>query len=141
MSRCLAPWLVLIALGGSPGCVPSPKQDYTLEQIGKLESLEELMRVQAQAADPLFKRRTQASYSEAEFQAMLQAAGRVEATATTLFKRFGKSRPQPFAELANKLKIGSTELLAAAQARQAAKASAALEAMRSACASCHKQFK
>ncbi len=122
-------------------CVPSPKQDYTLDQIGKLESLEELMRVQAQAADPLFKKRGQASYSEAEFQAMINGGGRVEAAATALSLRFGKTRPQPFGELAVKLKNGATELGAAAQARNAARASAALEAMKSACASCHKQFK
>jgi cytochrome c556 len=133
--------LALLALAGSLACVPSPKQNYTLEQIGKLDSLEELMRVSAQSADPLFKKRAQASYTEAEFQAMLQGGGRVEAAATALALRVGKSRPKAFGELAMKLKNGSAELLAAAQARSAQRASAALEAMKSTCASCHKQFK
>lgn len=135
------PTLALLALAASPACVPSPKQNYTLEQIGKLDSLDELMRVSAQAADPLFKKRAQASYTEAEFQAMLAGGGRVEAAATALAARIGKTRPKPFGELAMKLKNGSAELLAAAQARSAPRASAALEAMKSTCASCHKQFK
>jgi hypothetical protein len=138
MPRPFAPLLALLILAG---CVPSPKQDYTLDQIGKLDSLEELMRVLAQAADPQFKKRGQASHTEAEFQAMLQGAGRIEAAGTTLASRFGKTRPQPFGELAIKLKNGATELLAAAQARQSPKASAALEAIKNTCATCHKQFK
>jgi cytochrome c556 len=131
--------LALIVFGVA--CVPSPKQDYTLEQIGKLESLVELMRVKAQAADPLFKQRKQASFSEGELQAMMQGAARVQASATTVARRFGKSRKQPFGELAMKLGNSSTELLAAAQARQSARVAAALEAMRGACAACHRAFK
>jgi len=130
--------ILVLTLGA---CVPSPKQDYTLEQIGKLDSLKELMRVKAHAADPLFKKRGQASYSEAEFQAMLEGAGRIEAAATALSTRFGTARPQPFGELAIKLKNGATELGAAARAHNASQASAALGGMKSACASCHKQFK
>lgn len=133
--------LALLPLAGSLACVPSPKQNYTLEQIGQLDSIDELMRVSAQAADPLFKKRGRASYTEEEFQAMLQGGGRVEAAATALALRVGKTRPKPFVELAMKLKNGSAELLAAAQARSAPRSSAALEAMKSTCASCHKQFK
>ena len=129
----------LVLVGAA--CVPSPKQDYTLEQIGQLDSLAELMRVQAQAADPLFKKRKRSSFSEGDYQEMLRAAPRLEATATTLARRFGTSRKQPFGELATKLRNGSAELLAAAQAGQTPRVSAALEAMHDACASCHRAFK
>jgi cytochrome c556 len=135
------PAIALATLIFGASCVPSPKQDYTLEQIGKLESLVELMRVKAQAADPLFKKRKQTVFSEGELQSMMQGAARVQATATVVAYRFGKSRKQPFGELAMKLGNSSTELLAAAQARQSARVSAALDAMRGACAACHRAFK
>ena len=133
-------WTLLIVMA-CPGCVPKPKQDYTVDQLGKLESLSELMRVQAAVADPLFAKRKQSVFSKEELEAMYGGSLKLRATATRLRDHFaGKFGPR-FAGFASQLLDGATELGNAAAAKLEQKSSAALESMRQACAGCHRAFK
>ncbi len=138
MSR---PLLVTSILALIAGCVPAPKQSYTVEQLGKLESLEELMRVQAHEMDQLFAKRNQQSFSDPELGAMATAAKRVDATSTALFLRFSQKYEGRFKGFSAQLNAGAKELLAAAEAKQGPRAAAALTTMKQACAACHKVFK
>jgi hypothetical protein len=132
--------IVLILLGVF-ACVPKPKQDYSVEQIGRIESLKELMRVQAAAADPLFGKRKQQSFSKEEFEEMYAGSLRLRASATTLRDRFAKNYPLRFSGFASKLLDGATELGNAAAANTEQRAASALESMKQACAGCHRAFK
>ena len=123
------------------GCVPKPKQDYTVDQIGKLESLRELMRVQAAIADPLFGKRKQAVFSKEEFAAMYGGSLRLRASATNLRDRFAGKFGARFGGFASQLLDGATELGNAAAAELEQRSAAALESMRQACAGCHRAFK
>jgi len=137
----LALLVALLVVPGSLACVPKPKQDYTIEQLARLESLEELMRVQAATADPLFAKRKQSTYTEDEFQGMYRGALRLRAAATSLRDRFGKKFPARFAGFASQLLDGATALENAAASKLEQRAAAALESMRQACAGCHRAFK
>ncbi len=134
--------VLLFVLSLAPlACVPRPKQDYTLEQLGSLDSLEELMRVQAHTADPLFAKREQTSFTEQELGAVRQASRRIQVTATRLRDGFARDYPPSFAAHAGRLLTAATALQQAAEARQTAAAGVALKSMREACASCHRKFK
>jgi hypothetical protein len=141
MSRLHLLSLPLLVALCCPGCVPKPKQDYSVAELGKLESLEELMRVQASVADPLFAKRKQSVFSKEEFEAMYGGSMRLKATASRLRDHFaGKFGPR-FSGFASQLLDGATELGNAAAAKLEQKSSAALESMKQACAGCHKAFK
>jgi cytochrome c556 len=134
--------LSLIALGfATMGCVPRPRQDYTASQVTQINSLEEIMRVQAFDMDPLFGKRAQGAFSAAEFAAMVKAAGRMEATSQTLKEKFGKKFGQSFSAFAEQLHTGAQQLQEAAKAQKAAEVSSALDSMQLACKACHKKFK
>jgi hypothetical protein len=133
--------VVFCVLVGALGCVPAPKQDYTLAQLGQLDSLKELMRVQAQAADPLFNKRKQSSYSVQELQTMAGTARRLLITSAAVRDRFATGKPARFSALASDLVTAVTELRGAAETREASRASAALESMRAACSACHRAFR
>jgi hypothetical protein len=137
MQRLIFPVLAALLVA----CVPKPKQDYTVEQLAQLDSLKELMRVQAATADPLFAKRKQSTFTEGEFQAMYRGALRLRATSTSLRDRFGKKFQTRFAGFASQLLDGATALENAAASKLEQRASAALESMRQACAGCHRAFK
>jgi hypothetical protein len=129
----------LVAAGG--GCVPKPKQDYTTEQVTHIESLEELMRVQAQTADPQFSKIGQSAYTDQDFAGMVAAAQKLQATAETIRTHHSTNRPPSFATYATRLGEQAGELLAAAQAKDAAKASGALTGIRDTCRTCHREHR
>jgi cytochrome c556 len=131
--------LFFVAAGG--GCVRKPKQDYTNDQVKQLESLEELMRVQAQTADPQFNKIGQDSYNDRDYAGMTDAAQRLQATSETLRTRLSQNRPPSFATYAARLGEQAGELLAASQAKDAAKASAALTGIRDTCRTCHREHR
>jgi cytochrome c556 len=123
------------------GCVPKPKQDYSVDQLSQLDELEEVMRMMAHTADPWFAKEKQSSFTEAEFSAMRQAARVVVASSVNLRDRIGKGRAKDFVYHARRLNKGAEQLLKAAEAKDAAQARASLNATRRACKSCHAQFK
>lgn len=127
------------ALALQAGCLPKPKQDYSLEQIGQIGSLEEIMRVQAQTMDPLFGKRGQGAFSDAEFASMAAAGKRVQATSTVIRDKLAAGHKPSFATFAGQLVTQAGDLVAAADAKDGAKASATLGAMRDTCRGCHKE--
>ncbi len=69
-------------------CVPAPKKAYSTAEISSIDSLQEVMRVQAQQADPLFSIRSQETFSDAEFEQMITVAGIIDATSAHLGEKF-----------------------------------------------------
>lgn len=123
------------------GCVPKPKQDYSAEQVKVLDNLEELMRVQAQTADPQFNHIDQKSFTDEEYAAIADAARRLQVTAETLRTRHSQNRPPSFTTYATRQFELSGELLAATQAKDPAKTSTALTGIRDTCRTCHKEHR
>lgn len=142
MTRCRALALVTFAtIVVGPGCVPKPKQAYTLEQIPQIDDLQEVMRVQAHTIDPWFAKSDQASFTDEEFQTLGRAARTLKATAASLRDRFSKGKSRDFAYHANRQDAGADQLLAAAESKTAAQIRSSLYAIRRACKSCHTQYK
>lgn len=131
----------LFLIGFNTGCVPKPKKDYTTEQVKEIESLEELMRVQAQTADPQFSRIDQTTFTDAEFASLADAAHRLQSTAETLKNRHTQNRPPTFTTYATRLSELSGELFGAAQAKEAGKISPLLTSIRETCRTCHKEHR
>ena len=122
-------------------CVPKPKQDYRVDQISQINSVTEIMRVQAHDLDPLFKKMDQASFTEGEYAAMVKAAARLQATAVALRDRFSESYDPSFKDYASQTHQEAEKLRASAGSKQAPESSRALAAIKRACADCHKQHK
>ncbi len=123
------------------GCVPQPKQDYSVNQVAQISSLAEIMRVQAHDMDPLFGKRDQPSYTAAEFVAMLKAAARTDAASLTIKEKFAGKFDQGFVTFAQQLNSEAKRLHDAASAQQGGDVSAALKGMLQACKGCHKKYK
>jgi cytochrome c556 len=130
----------IVVLTGA-ACVPKPKQDYTSDQLKQIESLDELMRVQAQTADPQFNRIGQAAYTAEDYTSMADAARRLQAAAEVLRTRHSQNRPPSFATYASRLGEQASELLAATESKDVAKASSALTGIRDTCRTCHKEHR
>lgn len=140
-SRMFALGATLLVATLAGGCVPKPKQAYSNDQIKQLESLEELMRVQAQAADPLFGRIGQASYSDAEYGNMALLAQKLQAASEAITSRFSQNRPPTFSTYAKRLGEQAGELLTATGSKDAGKSSASLSGIRETCKTCHKEHR
>ena len=140
-SRMFALGAALLFAAAAAGCVPKPKQAYSTDQIKQLESLEELMRVQAEAADPLFARAGQTAYTDAEYARMEQLGQKLQATSDAMANRFSQNRPPSFSTYAKRLGEQAGELLTAAQGKDAGKASSTLSGLRETCKTCHKEHR
>ena len=70
-----------------PAC--APKRHVTVEEIGKLGKLSEVMDAQATYADPMFKKRDQAAFTDAEYAELTDASARLQATSLKI-KDFSK---------------------------------------------------
>lgn len=138
LSPVIAATVFAAAMGG---CVPKPKQDYSTEQVKTIESLEELMRVQAQTADPQFNRIGQPAYNDQDYASMADAAQRLLASAETIRTRHSQNRPPSFTTYATRLGEQAQELLGATQTKDATKASAMLTGIRDTCRTCHKEHR
>jgi hypothetical protein len=77
------------------GCLPKPQKDYTPDEIASIQSLEELMRVQAHHADPLFAKRERGSFSDEELAAMKRAAAILQATSVRVRSLCGARERAP----------------------------------------------
>ncbi len=129
----------LLLAAAAAGCVPKPKANYTLEQIPQLNSLEEIMRVQAQAMDPVFAKRNQGSFTDEEYTAIAAAAGKVEVTSVTVRDKFAAGHKPSFVTYATDLNRNAGELLKAAQAKDAANTALLLQKTKDTCRGCHKE--
>ena len=133
--------LVLIALGAA--CVPKPEKAYSPNEVAGIESLEELMRVNASKADPLFGIREQTSFTEGELASMADAGVMIEATAQRTAERFGGqgNYDDGFVDYAKQLATHAKALSDAAGSKDAAAAGKALTEMRNTCRACHGVYK
>jgi hypothetical protein len=135
-----------IALGLAFGlcltaCVPAPRLNYTAEQLGEIDSLEELMRVayaDSKAVWPLEKKEP---LGEPDFEALQRVGARLEAVASVTAEKFGPMRPEGFAELARRMGGDAGRMREAGQAKDVSSARAAVKALGETCDACHKQFK
>ncbi|MFP6685556.1 MAG: cytochrome c [Polyangiaceae bacterium] len=130
-------------------CVPKPKKNYTAEEIAGVEQVHEVMRVNAHYADPLFALRDNASFSDEQFAQIVDASKMLQASAAHMASKFavkGDSREtgfydEGFIDLSRTMEENAKALLAAGEAKNAADASVALNAMRGTCQSCHSIYK
>ena len=123
------------------GCVPRPKQAYTVGQIARIDSLEELMRINAHQVDHLFSIRYQPVFSFQEKAAAERAGEQIMATATVIRDRLSVKRPGDFTVLAGRLHDQARDLMVAAQADRDADVTTALDDMRDTCKACHKKYR
>ncbi len=130
MKRILGIVLLLAACG--------PKKAMEVNQIAQLKDLGDVMKVQAQAMDPLFKKADQTSFTDDEWAKISDSAARVSAT-TTKVKDFSKGKG--FDDLNLQLADQARRLADAAQAKNAGDAAKLLGEMKATCKTCHKQFR
>lgn len=132
-----APRLVLVlSLAAFAACVPH--RDLPPDQIKSLTKLSDVMDVQATIADPQMKKADKGAYDDADWAAFADVGSRIQVTSTKI-KDFSKGAE--FDGLANQLNMQASALSTAAQAKDAAKASAALTGMKAVCKECHSKFK
>lgn len=124
-------------------CVPKPEKAYSPDEIAGIDSLPELMRVNAAKADPLFGKREQQAFDDSEWAAMADTGVMVEATGKRIAERFGGQGEYDdgFVEYATKLSAIGKSLADAAGERDASAARKALSDMKSTCAACHGVYK
>jgi cytochrome c556 len=130
MKRILGIALLLAACG--------PKKQVQVNEIATMKDLGDVMKVQAQAMDPLFKKADQTSFTDDEWMRIADSAARIAAT-TTKVKEFSKGKG--FDDLDMQLADQARKLGDAAQAKNAADAAKLLGEMKATCKSCHKQFR
>ena len=136
----LAAALVVSALTGL-GCPPAPKKDYTPAELASLNDLTELMRELAQKGDPWFGRRTETSFTDADYALMLADADRIEAAARGAAGAPAVAQPKGFADFAKALELKSGAWRDAAKAKDAGAVGAALEGMLEQCRGCHSAYR
>jgi hypothetical protein len=139
--RLLNIGLGVLLCGVLAGCLPKPKQEYTNEQLKQIDSLEEVMRVQAATMDPQFGKIGSTKFSDADFTVLVSAGQRMQASAEVVREKHSAKRPPSFASFAEQLGKYAGELTAAAEAKDAARSSAALQQMRDTCRACHKEHR
>ena len=129
----------LIALLLLAGCVGAPKKNYQADEIKQIDDLEEVMKVQAKYMDPLFKKRDQPAFTDAEFGQMADAGRMIQATSATARDKFAGGHKPSFVTFAGTLNTQAGDLVGAAEGKDAAKSRTTLSAMKETCASCHKE--
>ena len=135
MSR-VCPLLLALACSLSAACVPT--RHVSVEEVKNLTKLDQVMEAQATYADPQFKKRDQAAFSDQEFATFADAAQRLQATALKI-KDFSKG--PGFDELAVRVHDRAVDLATAAVAKDAAGARKALTDMKASCKECHSKFR
>lgn len=126
-----------LAVAALAACGP-PKNFTPVEGIPKIQSLTELMDVQATAVDPQWGKATQESFSDAEFTELAEVGAKIDATSKHLK---GFSKGADFDALGTKLNEKANALSRAAAAKDAAGARAALTDMKATCKECHSKFR
>jgi cytochrome c556 len=128
-------WLLVLL----SACVGAPKKNYSADEIKTIDDLEELMKVQAQTMDPLFKLRDQTAFSDAQFGSLADAGRMIQATSATARDRFATGHKPSFATFAEKLNQQAAELTSAADAKDAGRIRTTLSSLKTTCAGCHKE--
>ncbi len=129
--------VVSVAVLALAGCVPKPKKDYTVAQIASLDSLQELMRINAHAVDHLFSIRYQPKFTASQREAGERAGQQLMATSRVIRDRLSAKHPKRFAVLAGRLHDQARDLMLAAQADRDEDMTTALDDLRDTCKACH----
>jgi hypothetical protein len=123
-------------------CVPKPQKNYTPDEVARVSTLEELMRINADRADPLFAMRNQTQFTPEEMTRISNAMPVIEASAKQIATFAGKGEyDDGFAEFANKLAAAADTLRNATDDDSAAATSKGLKQMKSLCSGCHGVYK
>jgi hypothetical protein len=113
-------------------------REVTVEQVPTLAKIGDVMDAQATVADPQFKKRDQASFTDAEYAVLADVSAKIQATA---LKTKDFSKGPGFDALAVQLHDRAAELGTAAVAKDAAGARKALTDMKKTCKECHSKFR
>ncbi len=116
----------------------APRREVTPDQVQALTKLTDVMDAQSTYADPLFKKRDQQSFTDAEFASFVDVSARLQATS---LKAKDFSKGPGFDLLAVQLHDQAAALGAAGQAKDAEAGRQALTAMKSTCKECHSRFR
>ena len=128
--------LSFLALLSLSAC--TPHREVTPDQVQALTKLTEVMDAQSTYADPLFKKRDQQSFTDAEFASFVDVSARLQATS---LKAKDFSKGPGFDALAVQLHDQAAALGSAGQSKDAAAARQALTGMKSTCKECHSKFR
>jgi len=133
---------VLLLAAVAATCVPKPKQSYTPEQVSEIASVEEVMRLLADRADPLFSIRGQTNFTQEEFTQMAQAAEILVAAGNHLESFVGQgSFDEGYGTFSKELAKHGAALLEATGENLPKSASEALSAVKNTCADCHSAYR
>jgi len=136
-SRTVLPLVFGLAAAASmTACVA--KRLVTVDEVKNLTTLEQVMEAQATYADPQFKKRGQASFTDEEFATFADVAVRLQATG---LKTKDFSKGPGFDELAVRVHDRAVDLGTAAAAKDAAGARKALTDIKASCKECHSKFR
>lgn len=130
----LLSWFALAA--GLSAC--APHREVTPEQVQALTKLTDVMDAQATYADPMFAKRNQKSFTDAEFAMFIDGSARLQSTS---LKAKDFSKGPGFDALAVQLHDQAAALGAAGQSKDAGAASKALTDMKQTCKECHSKFR
>jgi hypothetical protein len=133
--RTAVPVLVLLA-----ACAP-PKRDYSVEQIQGVETLSELMWVQATVADPLMrqaKRLTPDKLTDELYAKYFDMGVRLRAT-TARMPAFNEA--EGFKKLSDQMLEQSVKLAEYAKAKQAKGTIDTARAIEQTCTACHDEYR
>lgn len=119
-------------------CASSNKPLPTVDEIQHYEKLGPLMKTQARAADPLFKK-INGDWSQADWARVAESAQRLQAAGGQLKTKF--SRGPEWNGYAETMETQATALSTAATNKDAAAAKAALVAMKQSCKTCHSKLR
>ena len=122
-------------------CCSVPVRDYTVEQIGVVEKLDELMHVQATVADPRFKlaaARAGQDLTDEEWGQFADMGTRLTATVRRIAKF---SKGADFDRWNAQLGDQAARLRRLVRERQRDASLQLVGEMRKTCADCHRQFK
>jgi cytochrome c556 len=123
------------------GCPPAPAKDYTPAELTKLDSLTELMRVNAHFADPWMKRRADTDFTSEDYVKMAADADLIEASARGIGGTVSAAEPDGFRTFAKGLETAAGQWREAAKAKDSARVDAALETMLKQCKGCHSAYR
>jgi hypothetical protein len=127
----------LLAL--TAGCVPSPKEGYTSDELRQVDRLVEVMRVLYLETKPIWPLEKKESLSDLDWAVLSRKAERVEAAATALVEKIGPKRSAGFLKRAQEIREQATGLLKARLAKNEADARRGVKEIGDTCSACHKE--
>ena len=134
--------LVGLTIALVAACVPAPKRAYTPDEVENIGDIDEVMRVLAHEADPLFSIRDNDGFTDAELASMVDAGKLIQRAAKGLAEHHANGHGgESFRGFADSLGAEAKKVEDAATAKNAVESGASLSAMKAVCASCHSKHR